>query len=340
MKSNDFSKTLTQFLSIYLPGERNLSTNTIKSYRDAFKQLLVFINKRLNVSPDQITFETLTYIEVREFLDWLETERKVSVNTRNQRLAAIHSFYHFVQYEKPELMHQCQQILGIKFKRSQIKNIEYLTKDCLQSLLSQLDILEKRELRDLTLMATLYDTGARVQELIDLKVKDIRLMNPSIIILTGKGNKIRSVPIMGRTCDLLKLYLKRYNLNSNTYLTHPLFFNSKGNPFTRPGITYILEKNLNKARIKNEQLPFPKKLTPHMMRHTKAIHLLEAGINIVYIRDFLGHVSVTTTERYAKLNNDLKRKALEKVYDDVLTENVPQWEENKDLIKWLDDLCK
>lgn len=340
MKKNDFSKLLTDFLSIYLPSERNLSTNTLKSYRDTFKQLLIYINKYLKISPNRITFDKITYIQIRNFLDWLEKERKVSINTRNQRLAAIHSFYNYVQFQRPDLMYTCQQILGVRFKKGQRKIIEYLTKYQLKIIFNQLDISKIRELRDLTLMVTLYDTGARVQELIDLKIMDIRLTEPPTVKLKGKGNKIRNVPIMGRTYNLLKLYLDKYQLNSNSYLTHPLFFNSNEKPFTRPGITYILEKYLKKSKIANKEINFPEKLTPHILRHTKAIHLLESGVNIIYIRDFLGHVSVKTTERYARLNNDLKRKALEKVYENIIEEKIPNWEENKDLIDWLDDFCK
>ena len=168
----------------------------------------------------------------------------------------------------------------------------------------------------------------------------IRLSKPATILLTGKGNKKRYVPIMGKTSDLLKNYLEENNLLDNGKQNHPLFYNSSRHPFTRPGITYILEKNLKKAKELNPEILFPSKLKPHMIRHTKAIHLLEAGVNLIYIRDFLGHASVTTTEHYAKANSDTKRKALESAYVEVVTGDVLPWSEDKDLLNWLQNFCK
>ncbi len=340
MKQTDFAKTLTRYLSQYLPGQRNVSMNTIKSYRDTFKQLLMFCDTQLNISPEYLTLNKIKTETIQNFLLWLEKSKEISINTRNQRLAAIHSFYRYVQSENPEIMFECQKILCIPFKKREIKPIDYLSQESLKLLFEQPDTDTTKGRRDLTMMVLLYDTGARVQELIDLKVCNIRLSKPATVLLTGKGNKKRYVPIIGKTSDLLKNYLEENHLLDNGKQNHPLFYNSGRHPFTRPGITYILEKNLKKAKELNPEILFPDKLNPHMMRHTKAMHLLEAGVNLIYIRVFLGHVNVTTTELYAKANSDMKRKALESAYIEVVTEDVPPWSEDKDLLNWLQSFCK
>lgn len=340
MKQTDLAKTLTHFLSQYLPGQRNVSTNTIKSYRDTFKQLLVFCDTELQISPEYLTLNKIKAETIQNFLTWLEKSRGISINTRNQRLAAIHSFYRYAQAENPEIMFECQKILCIPFKKRQIKTIDYLHQDSLKLLFQQPETKTQKGRRDLTMMVLLYDTGARIQELIDLKVGDIRLAKPATILLTGKGNKKRYVPIMGKTCDLLKNYLEENHLLDNGKQSCPLFYNGSRQPFTRPGITYILENNLKKAKELTPNILFPDKLKPHMMRHTKAIHLLESGVNPIYIRDLLGHVSISTTERYARVNSEIKRKALESAYMEVVTQDVPVWDEDTDLLNWLQDLCR
>ncbi|WP_344914177.1 site-specific integrase, partial [Amphibacillus indicireducens] len=325
MKQTDFARTLTRFLSDYLPSQRNVSTNTIKSYRDTFKQVLMYFGMELNIKPERLTFEKIKVENIREFLLWLEKTRNVGINTRNQRLAAIHSFYRYTQSEYPEMLLECQKILGIPFKKREMKTIEFLSHDCLKNILEQPDTNKKRGRRDLTIIAILYDTGARVQELIDLKTSDVRLTKPVTITLTGKGNKQRSVPIMEKTHKLLESYMNENNLLENGKQNHPLFYNSNRRPFTRPGITYILEKYLKQAKNTNSEVLFPDKLHPHMIRHTKAMHLLEAGVNLIYIRDLLGHVNVTTTEIYLKASTEIKRKALEAAYVEVVTQDIPVW---------------
>jgi len=340
MKQTDFARTLTRFLSDYLPSQRNVSTNTIKSYRDTFKQVLIYFNLELKTRPEHLTLEKINAQNIKDFLLWLEKTRKVGINTRNQRLAAIHSFYRYTQSENPEYILECQRILGISFKKREKKTVEFLSQECLKHILEQPDTSRKKGRRDLTLMAILYDTGARVQELIDLKSRDVRLTKPATITLTGKGNKRRSVPMMDKTQDLLENYMKENNLLENGKQDYPLFYNSNNRPFTRPGITYILKKYLQKAKEAHLDILFPNRLHPHMIRHTKAMHLLEAGVNLIYIRDLLGHVNVTTTEIYLRANTEIKRKALEAAYMEVLTQDTPVWDEDTDLLKWLEQFCR
>lgn len=339
MKQTDFARTITKYLSDYLPGQRNLSSHTIRSYRDAYKQMLLFLNAKYCLKIEHIAFKDITAERIREFLYWLENERKLSISTRNQRLAAIHSFYRYAQTEYPEVLFECQRILGIPFKKMAHPIIGYLTKECLHLLLEQPNLSTKRGRRDLTLITTLYDTGARVQELIELRINNVRLQSPAIVTLTGKGNKSRCVPIMDKTRKILQTYLNENHLQENGRQQTPLFHNSRYEQFTRPGITYILRKYFNLVKTAHPELPFPTNIHPHMMRHTKAIHLLEAGVNLIYIRDLLGHTSVTTTEIYLKAETELKRNAIENAYPEIVTQNMPVWTDNTELLKWLENLC-
>lgn len=340
MKQTDFARILTRYLSDFLPGQRNVSTNTIKSYRDTFKQLLLYLREEHGVRPEYITFNDVTTDKLKDFLTWLEKSRNVSINTRNQRLAAIHSFYRYAQSEYPDILCESQKILGIPFKKRQQGIIDFLSKEALMHVLNQPDKTKQKGLRDLTIMAMLYDTGARVQELIDLKVMDIRLAKPVTVMLNGKGNKTRCVPLMDKTRDILKEYMKRNHLLDNGRQQTPLFHNSRYQAFTRPGITYILNKYFKMAKQSHPETIFPATIHPHMFRHTKALHLLEAGVNLIYIRDLLGHVSVTTTEIYLRADTELKRAALEATYPEVVSQDIPSWTEDTELLCWLEEFCK
>ncbi|RXT05310.1 tyrosine-type recombinase/integrase [Ammoniphilus sp. CFH 90114] len=340
MKQTDFAKTLARYLADFLPGQRNVSPNTIKSYRDTFKQFLMFMQEEQRIRPEKITFTSVTTRSIKDFLQWLETSKNVSTSTRNQRLAAIHSFFRYAQTENPEILFESQKILGIPFKKKQQQTIPHLSMDQLAYLFEQPDTSTKRGRRDLALMVVLYDAGARVQELIDLKVCDVRLAQPAIITLKGKGNKKRNVPIMAKTRSIIEGYMAENHLLENGRQQSPLFHNSRYQPFTRPGITYILEKYFKKAKQCHVDEVFPDRIHPHMLRHSKALHLLESGVNLIYIRDLLGHVSVTTTEIYLKFDTELKRKALEAAYPQVVSKDAPAWEENTDILQWLQDLCR
>ena len=340
MKQTDFAKTLARYLTDFLPGQRNVSPNTIKSYRDTFKQYLMFMQEDKRTKPEKISFAFVTKLNIKDFLHWLETSKNVSISTRNQRLAAIHSFFRYAQTENPEILFESQKILGIPFKKKQQQTIQHLSMDQLAYLFTQPDTSTKRGRRDLALMVVLYDAGARVQELIDLKVCEVRLAQPATITLTGKGNKKRNIPIMAKTRTLLEGYMAENHLLEDGRQQSPLFYNSRYQAFTRPGITYILDKYFKQAKLSHIKEVFPDRLHPHMLRHSKALHLLESGVSLIYIRDLLGHVSVTTTEIYLKFDTELKRKALEAAYPQVSSQDAPAWEENTDILQWLQNLCR
>ena len=211
--------------------------------------------------------------------------------------------------------------------------MNHLTPDALKLILDQPDSSTINGRRDLTLLCVLYDSGARVQELVDLKLKDIRLNHPPVLTLTGKGRKTRQVPIMSNTEALLKQYIGETFSTQNEQQDYPLFFNRQRRKMTRAGISYILDKYVSQARTKSSIIPC--KVTPHVIRHTKAMLLLQAGVNLIYIRDFLGHVDIETTEIYARADTEMKRKALENAYPDIVGNNLPNWQKDEALLTWL-----
>lgn len=335
MKKTDFTKALTSYFSTYLPETCGVSPNTCNSYRDAFKLLLLYFQEEKGVPANSIELRMLNRNLVSDFLDWLEAQRKVSVTTRNQRLAAMKAFAHYVQYRNPEYLENCTDIITMRPKKHEKPVIPFLTEDELKALLAQPDPSTRHGLRDLTLLSLLYDSGARVQEITDLQLKDIRLTNPAMVTLTGKGRKARQVPLMKETCTLLDTYIRNFDLNSEP-LTAPLFFNKKGEALSRYGITYILKKYVSKAKLDGSA----RKISPHGLRHTKAMHLLRAGVNMIYIRDFLGHVDISTTEVYARIDAEMKRKVFEEKVPNFTPNTTMPWEEDKDLLQWLTQFGK
>ncbi len=333
-KPTDFSYLLSNFLTKFLPSERGLSQNTISSYRDTFVLLLKYCKEVLAVKSEHITMASLNRETVLSFLEWLETSRMVSARTRNQRLAAIHSFFRYVQEAEPSFMHECQRILTIAFKKTFGASITYLSLEVIKAILAQPQDTTPEGRRDTVLLSLMYDTGARVQEMIDLKVRDIRTEAPATIRLTGKGNKTRIVPLMCPTANLVRWYIQEKSLIGSEKQTAPLFTNRMKHPLTRAGVTYILKKHFAAVPTLIRE-SIPDKISPHVFRHSKAMHLLQAGVNLVYIRDILGHVDLRTTEIYARIDGKMKREALEKAYDPEAIPVIPSWQEDKTLLAWL-----
>lgn len=340
MKPTDFSKNITDFLSLYLPGERGASHNTICAYKDSFLLFLGFMKERRSIEANKLTLKQITQECVIEFLDWLQSERHCSNSTRNARLAALHSFFHYLQYHNPVNLHEWQRILSIPIKKTAKPTRTYLTLDGIKLLLQQPDQSTMKGKRDLALLSLLYDSGARVQEMIDLMPSSINFNKPHTIKLVGKGNKGRIVPLMESQIEILKDYMKCNRLLEPYANMYALFSNGRMEKFTRMGITLILKKHTDKARVVNSSL-FPKSVTPHILRHSKAMHLLQSGVNIVYIRDFLGHTSISTTEIYARADSKLKREALEKAYVDITQKQNTErssWLKDAELLEWLKGL--
>jgi len=340
MNETDFAWHLTGFLSKYLPGQRNLSSNTIASYRDAFKLFLIFCEVEKKKKVDRLKLADISRELVVEYLVWLEEQRRCSISTRNQRLAAFRSFFHYVGSSAPETLLVCQKILSIPMKKNAQQIMSYFSPEGLRLLLEQPDTSTRQGRRDHAMLVLLYDCAARVQELADLCVRDVRLENPATVTLRGKGRKTRIVPLTSKTVSILKHYFHEKGcLGKSASLDFPVFMNSRQLKLSRAGIAFILGKYVEAARRINEG-SIPQTVSPHSLRHSKAIHLLRSGVPLIYIRDFLGHVSVTTTEIYAKVDAEERRKALECAYEVPSQNLVPDWEADKDLMTWLGDLCR
>lgn len=334
MKPTDFSKYLTDYLTRYLVHERGCSSNTIIAYRDTFVLFITYMNQVRNIKAEKLFMKLITKVSVVEFLDWLKSERNCGDSTRNLRLAALHSFFKYVQYQNPDNLYEYQDIMSVKVKKARKKQPNYLSVDGIRLLLEQPDVTTKKGRRDLALLSLMYDTGSRVQEMIDLTASSIHLDKPYTIQITGKGNKTRIVPLLEEQVRILRNYLTEFDLLKPQTRSYPLFFNSRHEKLTRAGITHILLKYADKARKMDPKL-ISNKLSCHSLRSSKAMHLLQAGVNLIYIRDILGHVSVQTTEIYARADSKLKREAIEKAYVDVAPKEEPFWENNENLLSWL-----
>ena len=336
MKPTNFARHLTRFLGEYLPAHRNVSPNTITSYRDVFTLLLRYCHERHKLPPERLCVEQLTASRILEFLAYLETERHCTSRTRNQRLAAIHAFFRYLQSEAPDHLVQCQQILAIPLHRHERKAVPYLEADDLAVLLAQPDRTTVEGRRHAVLMRVLYDTGARVQEVVDLRVGDVRIATPAQIRLTGKGRKMRIVPLMSDTVTLLDDYLREHRLQDNARLDEPLFVNRYGHRLTRSGVRYLIAKYTEQARQQRSNLP--DRISPHVLRHTKAMHLLQSGSPMPAIQAILGHADIKTCTIYASADLEMTRKALEKAAPSVPATALPSWRADQQLMDWLRSL--
>ena len=336
MKPTDLSVHLTNFLTHYLAAQRNLSPNTIKAYRDVFTLLLRYCRDLRGIALERLSLAHIDAPLIEAFLDHLLNDRHVSIRTQNHRLAALHAFFRYVQSEVPDRLLQSQQILAIPLRRHPRQNVRYLSKELLAQILAQPDLRTPSGRRDAVLLSVLYDTGARVQELIDLNAGDVRLDTPPQVRLMGKGRKMRAVPLMDATVDILRNHRRENGLDRPEHADLPLFQNRHGGRLTRTGVRYLLQKYVQTVRRNHPGFTQP--VSPHSLRHTKGMHLLQSGVPLEIIRDFLGHVDVKTTEIYARANLEMKRKALEKVTDASPLPKIPSWKQNKTLLEWLHSL--
>jgi len=326
--NKNFSYYVEQFFSVYLPKTRNLSHNTIYSYRDTIVSLINFFKKNENMLSNDISLSNLTLENVEKYIIWLKDKEKLKDSSINVRIAAIMTFIKFLQNKELNYFNEFNRILSIENKKVPKNNITYLSVDDIKKIMNTPNTKNKQEFRELVILMFIYETGCRVQELCDLKFESLNLKDTSTVTLLGKGNKSRIVPINKELKRLLENYIEMYRINNCSYL----FKNKYGNKITRQGIQYIFDK-YSKIIMNKENYTFPCNLTPHVFRHSKAMHLLESGVNLIYIRDFLGHESITTTEIYAKTNSEIKRKELEKnrqnynldTYSDEQKQQLEDW---------------
>jgi integrase/recombinase XerD len=325
--ARSFADMLAQFLTVYLPVTRAYSPNTISAYRDAFILFLRFMDQQQATSPDKVSFTDFTEPNVAAFLGWLRTDRQCSTATANQRLAALKSFFRYVQAQAPEQIAQARQVLDVKAGQAPQPAIGYLPVEAIGLLLEHATC---RGPRDLALLTTLYDTGARVQEICDLSIADLHLGKPASAALTGKGYKTRIVPLTPQAAMILTQHVRTLPHDSSA----PVFANRAGQRLGRAGVAYILARCMHAAHAERPEL-VPEKTSPHVLRHSKAMHLLENGVNLIYIRDILGHASIVTTEVYAKANPEMKRQAVEAAGGKTLGPSRYDHASRKDLLDWL-----
>ena len=330
--NNTFAYYVTNYFKEYLPKIRNYSNNTRISYKDTIIQLINYLEKN---GIDHSDINNISYQVINNFLLYLEQERNLSLSSINQRLACIHSLFKYIKKRELSYFDECSQILSIEYKKTPKPIVSYMIIDELKILLSIPNTKNNNQFRHLVLLTLLYETGAIVSTVINIKLKDINI-NERYVILHGKGNKTITVPISKDVLNLINSYIERFNIvNGEKYI-----FSSKYNEkMSRFGVLHIINTYVKKAKEKHPHY-FIKKITPHTFRHSKAMHLLEAGVNLVYIRDILGHESVTTTEIYARTNPEIKRKAIEKNSKSIHVKTKYNDVEKDDLLNWLKNYVK
>lgn len=315
-RPNDLGLCVEKFFREYLPALRGMSQHTIRSYRDALVLFLRFVSGHSGQHLEDLGLTAFTAEHVRQFLTFLEAERHNGIATRNARLAALHTFARFLATESPEHLAELQRILGVPFKRgARNAPIEYLEPVEVETLLQQIDRSTEMGRRDYALFALMFNTGARVQEVLDLKLSDVRTEPPCQVRLHGKGGKVRLCPIWAATATRLQELAQQTPGDGAT--DRLLFTNRRGGKLTRFGVRYLLNKYIAASAATATTLQ-DKRIHPHSLRHTTAIYLLKAGVDFATISQWLGHATLNTTMRYARADLDLKRQALAQVFPEAL----------------------
>lgn len=316
--SPELARLIQQFFEGYLPGLRGMSTHTIHSYRDAVVLFLRFVADATRRGVEVLEITDLTAARVESFLLSLERERHNAIARRNTRLASLHTFARFVLLRQPQRLAQFQAILNVPFKRgAREAPIEHFDSHELDALFKSIDRTSPCGVRDYALFALMFNTGARVQEILDLNVQDLRLDSPCQVRLRGKGNKIQLCPLWPATVSCLRAHIERQSRNQTGVHNIRLFSNRNGARLTRFGVRYLLRKYIAIAAARTPTLR-SKTLHPHCMRHTTALSLLKSGVDFATISQWLGHSTLNVTMRYARTDIDVKRAALSQVFPDAI----------------------
>lgn len=323
------------FFADHLPVQKGLRLGSIHSYRDTMRLFLRFLSEQTRQPIATLDLQDLTFDQVLAFLKYLEQERGNSIRTRNQRRAALNTFFAYLVLRAPEMLATCQQIAAIPVKRSALPDTHYLEREEVTTLFRSLPREGCFALRDRTLLLFLYNTGARAQEVADLRIEHLDLNPPAKVHLHGKGDKWRVCPLWQETGKHLERLLAEHQLRMND----PVFCTRRKLPLTRSGIYKIVRRH---AALWDTNGPNPRRVTPHLFRHTAAVHLLESGVEVNVIRGWLGHVSLDTTNRYAELTLRAKMEALracEVACGTSMTRHSRAiWKDDKTLLDWLNSL--
>ncbi len=335
-KTTDLAIALQGFFHDYLPAVRGMSIHTIRSYRDSLKLLLRFLTHEDERAVVKLSFDDMDSDGIIRFLDHLETRRNSSVSTRNIRLAAIHCFSRYAASVFPEHLLTAQRIMGVPFKRAKTRGIEYMEFNEVDSVMKQTDRTTLYGRRDYALLLLMFNTGGRVQEIVNLVASDFQLRAPCSVRFFGKGRKERTCPIWTNTAEVLRQHFADNNMDPRK--AQPVFSNHMGTALTRFGVRYILRKYAQLAAAANPALG-AKRLHPHSMRHSTAVHLLKSGVDLNTIASWLGHASPSTTNKYATVDMDMKRDAIERaapIGDSGKRQS--SWHDDHTLLAWLESL--
>ncbi len=330
-KTQTLGTLLQQFFTHFLQEQRDVSQCTVASYRDTFRLLLGFAEKELGRHPAELALADLNAKLVLAFLDYLEKDRHNKARTRNSRLAGIRSFMHFVSLKEPQALAICEQVLAIPVKRYERPLIGYVSREEIKAILEAPDENTWSGQRDRVLFATMYNTGARVSELIRMRVSDLTISDTAVIRIHGKGRKLRSVPIWKSTARQLKQWLAVSSLSND----QALFPNRKGAQLTRTGITDRLMLATRQAATNCQSL-IEQRVTPHIVRHSTAMHLLQSGVDITIIALWLGHESPATTHGYIEADLAMKENAMNSLTPSNQT--CSRFKASDKLMKFLDTL--
>lgn len=325
---------LHAFFEDHLKAQRALSSATVKSYRDALRLYLIFVATQSRRKITRLSLSELTAERVLSFLHYLEAERHNHIRSRNQRLSAIKTFFNYMAALVPEMLIEAERVTAIPVKRAPPAQTIFLTSDQLNKLFAHLPKAGHFALRDRTLLLFLYNTGARVQEVADLRVGNLEVKSRSRVHLHGKGDKWRVCPLWKETIALLEQLLAQ---SGTANADSPVFVSLHGGALTRFGIYKIVRKHTQHLSTCQ-----PQGISPHCIRHATAVNLLESGVDVNVIRAWLGHVSLETTNRYAEISLRMKAEALKTCEAPVsTTEGLPgkaRWKDDPSLLKWLESL--
>lgn len=329
------AKFIKSFFSHYLPVQKGFSANTILAYRDSIKLLLCYSSDTLKKSVEELCVEDIDESVVLDFLEHVEHTRGCSARTRNARLAAIRAFFGFIAREEPPLLLHCQRIHTIPLKRTQHNTVDYLEENEMQALLNAVELNSHSGVRDNALLLLLYNTGARVSEIVNLNLADLRLDGTAHVTLLGKGQKYRSCPLWPETVEALQGYLKQRTAKDPA--APQLFLNANGSPLTRFGVRHIIGKYAVAAKSQCPSIA-AKAVNPHTIRHTTAMHLLRAGNDVTMVSYWLGHADINTTHIYVEIDMEMKRHMLQKAGAPAVKKPLP-WQK-PDILQWLNALAK
>jgi len=327
------ARLLQRFFAFHLPIHRGLATNTIFAYRDALRLLLCYAANRLKKPVDKLLIEDIDEPLVLAFLDYLEKERKCTSRTRNVRLAAIRAFFSFTAREDPVLVAQSQVVRTIPLKRTPYPTVDYLEENEMQALLNAIPSHSRMGIRDKAMLLLLYNTGARVSEIVHLTLSDVRMDGVPQVTLLGKGRKTRICPLWSETVQYLRVYiLQRHPKDPSV---QQLILDANSHPISRFGIRHVINKYAASAALACSSIA-AKTITPHTIRHTTAMHLLRAGNDVNMVSYWLGHANINTTHLYVEIDMEMKRKMIEKAGSPTVIKARP-WHK-PDVLEWLNRL--